>query len=74
MLISLRRIKRLLKIALTTGSAVLIFSFNVFSLIGYKIQFVAASAVIDLDSSNEGPRSPKISPSPTWPKRSPPGE
>ena len=26
------------------------------------MQLVAASAVIDLDSSNDGPRSPKISP------------
>ena len=55
---------KLLRIALRTGSAVLIFSFNVFSLIGYKTQLVAASAVIDLDSSSEGPLSPKISPSP----------
>ena len=56
---SFNLMSRLLRIALKTGSAVLIFSFKVFSLIGYKTQLVAASAVIDLDSSSEGPLSPK---------------
>ena len=63
---SFNLISRLLSIALRTGSAFSIFSFIVFSLIGNKIQLEAASAVTDLDSLNEGPLSPKISPSPIW--------
>ena len=63
-LISFNRISKLLTIARTTGSASLSFCFKFFSSIGYKIQFVSASAVTDLDSSNDGPLSPKISFSP----------
>ena len=70
---SLSRISKLLTIALTTGSASLSFCFNFFSFIGYKIQFESASAVTDLDSSNDGPLSPKISPSPIFPSKRPPG-
>ena len=61
-LISFNLINKLLNMALTTGSAVLILSLRFFHLLGIKCNWLT-SAVIDLDSSNEGPLSPKISPS-----------